>query len=69
MNKPVYLGLSVLEISKHQSMDFGLIILNNARLCYMNTESFIIHIKTEDFYKDIADNLKKRHDISNYEVD
>ena len=28
MNKPVYLGLSVLEISKHQSMDFGLIILN-----------------------------------------
>ena len=35
----------------------------------MNTESFIIHIKTEDFYKDIADNLKKRHDISNYEVD
>ena len=33
---------------------------NNARLCYMNTESFIIYIKTEDFYKDIADNFKKK---------
>ena len=64
MNKPVYLGLSVLEISKHKCMDFGLIILNqNIRTmqdCYMNTESFMIHIKTEDFYKDIADNLKKK---------
>ena len=30
----------------------------------MDTESFIIHIKTEDFYKDIADNVKKWFDIS-----
>ena len=35
----------------------------------MDIDSFIIHIKTEDFYKDIADNLKKRYDTSNYKVD
>ena len=35
----------------------------------MDTDSFIIHIKTENFYKDIADDVKKRYDTSNYEVD
>ena len=35
----------------------------------MDTGSFIIHIKTEDFYKDIADNVEKRYDTSNYEAD
>ena len=42
---------------------------NNANLCYMDTGSFIIHIKTEDFYKDIADDVKNRFDTSNYKVD
>ena len=43
---------------------------NNAKLCYMGIDSFIIHLKTEDFYKDIADDVKKiRYDTSNYEVD
>ena len=42
---------------------------NNVKICYMDTDSFIIHIKTKDFYKDIADDVKKRFDISNYEVD
>ena len=37
-----------------------------AKLCYMDTDSFIIHIKTEDFYKDIADDVEKRFDTSNY---
>ena len=41
---------------------------NNAELCYMGTDSFIINIKTEDFYKDIANDVEKRFDISNYEV-
>ena len=40
---------------------------DNAKLCYMDTDSFII-IKTEDFYQDIADDVKKRFDTSNYEV-
>ena len=41
---------------------------DNAKLCYMDTDSFIINIKTEDFYEDIADDVKKRSDTSNYEV-
>ena len=32
---------------------------DNAKLCYMDTDSFVIHIKTEDFYVDIADDVKK----------
>ena len=38
-------------------------------LFYMDTVSFIIHIKTENFYKDIADDVEKKFDTSNYEVD
>ena len=34
----------------------------------MDTDRFIIRIKTEHFYKDIADDVKKRFDTSNYEV-
>ena len=41
---------------------------DNARICYMNTDSFIIYIKTEDVYEDIADDVEKRSDTSNYEV-
>ena len=33
---------------------------DNVKLCYMDTDSFIMHIKTEDFYKDIADGVKKK---------
>ena len=40
----------------------------NAKLCYMDTESFIINIKTEDFYEDVANDVEKRFDTSNYEV-
>ena len=39
---------------------------HNAEPCYMDTDSFIIHIKTRDFYKDIADDVQKWFDISNY---
>ena len=35
----------------------------------MDTDSFIMHIKTGGFYKDIADDVEKRFDISNYEID
>ena len=34
----------------------------------MNTDSFIIYIKTEDFFEDIADDVEKRFDTSNYEI-
>ena len=42
---------------------------DNLKLCYLDTDSFIMHIKTEDFYKDIANDVEKRFDTSNYEVD
>ena len=41
-------------------MNFGVIILNDAKLYYTDTDSFIIQIKTEDCYEDIADDVKKK---------
>ena len=41
---------------------------NNAKLCYMDTDSFIFNIKTENFYEDIANDVEKRFDTSNYEI-
>ena len=42
--------------------------LNDAKLCYMDTDSFITHIKTDNFYEDIADNAEERFYTSNHEV-
>ena len=42
---------------------------DNVKLCYMDTDSFTMHIKTEDFFKDIADDVEKRFDTSNYKCD
>ena len=41
---------------------------DNIKLCYMDTDSFIMNIKTEDFYKDVANDVEKRFDTSNYKV-
>ena len=41
---------------------------DNIKLCYMDTDSFIMNIKTEDFYKDIGNDVEERFDTSNYEV-
>ena len=41
---------------------------NNVKLCYMDTDSFIMNIKTNDFYQDIASDVENRFDTSNYEV-
>ena len=40
----------------------------NANLCYMDTDSVIIQIRTEDVYEDIADDIEKRLDTPNYEI-
>ena len=74
MSKPVYLGMSILEISKRLMYAFWYDNIkpkyqNNAKVCYMDTGSFIIDIKTEDLYEDIPDDVKKGCDTSNYEVD
>ena len=42
---------------------------NRIRLCYMDTDSFIMHTKTEDFYKDIADDAEKNCNTPNYTVE
>ena len=73
MNNPVYLDLSILEISSTLMHEFWYDYIklkyeDNAKLCYMDTESFIINIKTEDYYEDITDDVKKRLDTSNYDV-
>ena len=73
MNKPIYLGFSILEISKLLMCEFRYDYMKpkygqNVKLCYMDTDSFIMNIKIEDFYKDIANNVEKRFDTSNYEV-
>ena len=74
MNKPIYLGLSILEISKLLMYEFWYDYMkpkygDNVKLCYMDTDSFIMNIKTEDFYKDITNDVEKRFDTSNYECD
>ena len=73
MNKPIYLGLSILEISKILMYEFWYDCMkpkydNNVKLCYMDTDSFIMDIKTNDFYKNIANDVENRFDTSNYEV-
>ena len=73
MNKPIYLGLSILGISKILMYEFWYDYMkpkynDNIRLCYMDTDSFITNIKTNDFYKDISDDVDNRFDTSNYEV-
>ena len=40
----------------------------SATLCYMDTDSFNIHIKTEDVYEDIVHDVEKRFDTSNYAI-
>ena len=74
MNKPVYLRFSILQISKTLMYRFWYDYMkpkygDHVKLCYMDTDSFIMHIKTEDFYKDVADDVEKRLDTSNYGID
>ena len=72
MNKPIYLGQAILDISKTLMYEFWYDYIEpkykeKARLCYMDTDSFVIYIKTEDFYKDIAGDVERWFDTSNYD--
>ena len=71
MNKPVYLGMSILDISKTLMFDFHYKYIklkygNKAKLLFTDTDSFLYEIQTEDFYKDISRDVKDRFDTSNY---
>ena len=74
MNKPVSLAISILDISKTLMYGFWYDDIKpkyqgKAKLCYMDTDSFIVQIKTEGFYRDIANDVEKWFDTSNYDKD
>ena len=72
MNKPIYLGQAILDISKTLMYKFWYDYIkprygDKTRLCYSDTNSFIMLIKTDDFYKDIKNDVDKWFDTSNYD--
>ena len=71
MNKPIYLGQAILDLSKIVMYEFHYDYMKpkygeNLKLCYMDTDSLVYHIKAEDFYADIVDDVPKRFDTSGY---
>ena len=71
MDKPVYLGMCILDLSKIIMYDFHYNYIkqkygNNAKLLFTDTDSLMYEIQTEDFYKDISGDVKDRFDTSNY---
>ena len=72
-NKPVYLRLSILELSKMLIYEFWYGYVKpkylKAKLCQMDTDSITVYIKTDDIYKDNAENVENRFDTSNDELD
>ena len=72
MNKPVYLGQVILDLSKTVMYEFHYDYMkkkSDLKLLYMDTDSLVYNIKTEDFYKHIAEDVEKRFDTSGYEPD
>ena len=72
MAKPLYLGMSILDISKILMYEFWYNYIipkygDKAKLCYTDTDSFIIYIKTEDFFEDISNDVERWFDTSNYD--
>ena len=71
-NKPIYLGMSILDISKTLMYKFWFDYFkpkygDRAKLCYTDTDSFIINIITEDFFEDISNNVEIWYDTSNHD--
>ena len=73
MNKPVYLGQAILDLSKTIMYEFHYDYMKkkyegtDLKLLYMDRDSLVDDIKTEDFYKDIADDVEARFDTSGHE--
>ena len=70
-NKPVYLGMSIVGISKRLMYEFWYDSIkpkykDKARLCYTDTDSFVIHVFTEDVFEDINNDVERWFDTSNY---
>ena len=65
--KTIYLGLAILSISRIKMYEYWYDDIKkkynkNVKLCYMDTDNVIMNVKTEDFYKDIANDVEKRYD-------
>ena len=74
MNKPVYLGLSVLELCKILIYEFQYDYVKatygeKVKFCYMDTNNFYVYKKAGDIYKDVAEDAETRSDTSNYKLD
>ena len=74
MNVPIYIGFTILEVSKTVMWEFFYDYLktkyeDKAKLCYTDTDSFILNIKTKDFYEDINNYVEEWFDTSNYKID
>ena len=74
MNKPLYLDQVILDLSKTVMYEFHYDYMkpkygSKVQLCYMDTDSFVYDIETEDFYRDIAGDIEKRFDTSGYSKD
>ena len=71
INKPVYLGFSMLYVSKPVTYAFWhdyvkLKYGENPKIWFMDTDSFIVHVKTDDIYKSIVKDVEIEIDTSNY---
>ena len=71
MNKPMFLGQAILDLSKTLMYEFHYDYMrpkygSKVSLCYMDTDSFVYEIEAEDFYRDIAKDVKKRFDTGGY---
>ena len=74
MNRLVYLGLSILDLSKTVMYDFWYDYVKpkygeNTKIDYMDTDSFIVHVKTDHIYKDVAENAETIFDVSDCKID
>ena len=72
MNKLLYLGMSILDTSKTLMCKFWYDDIkpkyrDRTKLCYTDSDSFAIYIKTEDFFEDIASDVERWFDTSNYD--
>ena len=71
MTNPLYLGMSILDISKILMYEFWYDYIkpkygDRAKLCYTDTDSFVINIITEDFFEDISDDVEGWLGTSSY---